>query len=154
MLASYILPQNTVVYFLVESVCMLFPDIVCSFPYIHLIAAVAVYLVCDTFFSACSVSCILEIGNGIHHSLQLTGDAPSLHSDGKMPFLDLGNWTDRRKVDREETRYIVIHEFYAKEVSAKHVTHAHSAMPTSMKRTVLTQELLRVMLICSPLLEW
>ena len=27
-------------------------------------------------------------------------------------------------------------------------------MPTSMKRTVLTQELLRVMLRCSPILEW
>ena len=97
---------------------------------------------------------ILEIGNGIHHSLQLTGDSPSLHDNGKMPTLDLGIWTDRREVSREETRSIVMHEFYAKEVSAKHVTHARSAMPTSMKRTVLTQELLRVMLRCSPLLEW
>ena len=39
---------------------------------------------------------ILEIGNRIHHSLQLTGDAPSLHSYNKMPTLDLGIWTDVR----------------------------------------------------------
>ena len=75
---------------------------------------------------------VLEIGNGIHHSLQLTGDSPSLHDNGKMPTLDLGIWTDRREVSREETRSIVMHEFYAKEVSAKHVTHARSAMPAIM----------------------
>ena len=39
-------------------------------------------------------------------------------------------------------------------VSAKYMTHARSAMPPAMKRTVLTQELLRVMLRCSPRLGW
>ena len=34
------------------------------------------------------------------------------------------------------------------------MTHAQSAMPPDMKRTVLTQELLRVMLRCSPRLGW
>ena len=55
MFASYMIPKNTVVCFFAESVCMLLPSvvrIVSSFPHIHLIAAVTVYLVCDTFFSA------------------------------------------------------------------------------------------------------
>ena len=59
MFASYMLPQNTVICFFAESVCMLLPSVVrvvSSFPHIHLIAAVTVYLVCDTFFSARSVS--------------------------------------------------------------------------------------------------
>merc|ERR1712102_275119 len=59
MLASHMLPQDTVVCSLAESVCMLLPSvvcIVCRFPYIYFFAAVAVYLVCDPFFSASSVS--------------------------------------------------------------------------------------------------
>ena len=56
----------------------------------------------------------------------------------------------------EETKYVVTHEFNHKEVSAKHVMHTRSAMSTTtkMKMTVLTQELLRVMVRCIPLLEW
>ena len=101
-----------------------------------------------------ALECILEIGNGIHRSLQLTGDAPSLHEDRKMPTLDLGLWTGERYILDVGKRCAVMHDFYAKDVSAKHVTHARSAMPPSMKRTIITQELLRVMLRCSPLLEW
>ena len=113
-----------------------------------------------------ALECILRIGNNIHESLQLTGDASSLHDNNRLPTLDLSLWTERYQVTRYqsdtgeaergegEARCRVMHEFYAKEVSAKYVTHARSAMPPSMKRTVLTQELLRVMLRCSPNLEW
>ena len=100
-----------------------------------------------------ALECILRIGNGIHESLQLTGDAPSMHENGKMPTLDLSLWTNNEVVGVEE-KCIVMHEFYAKGVSAKYMTHARSAMPPAMKRTVLTQELLRVMLRCSPRLGW
>ena len=37
-----------------------------------------------------TLECILRIGNGIHQSLQLTGDAPLPHEDRKMATLDLG----------------------------------------------------------------
>ena len=60
-----------------------------------------------------ALECILRIGNGIHESLQLTGDAPSMHDNGKMPTLDLSLWTNNEVVGVEE-RCIVMHEFYAK----------------------------------------
>ena len=39
-------------------------------------------------------------------------------------------------------------------VSSKSVIDARSAMPTKDKRTVLAQDLLRVIMRCSPELEW
>ena len=69
-----------------------------------------------------------------------------------MPILDLKVWLGKGR-DRPEND-IVLHEFYYKEVATKAVTHARSAMPSSMKRTTMTQELLRIMLRCSPELEW
>ena len=68
--------------------------------------------------------------------------------------MDLELWTEERTNDDGTSKTVILHEFYAKEVSAKTITHARSAMPAAMKRTILTQELLRVMLRCSPLLEW
>ena len=47
-----------------------------------------------------------------------------------------------------------MHEFYAKEISSKMVVHARAAMLMQMKRTILTQQMLRVMLNCSQHLEW
>ena len=48
----------------------------------------------------------------------------------------------------------VLHEFYSKEIASKAVTHADSAMSMQSKRNILTSEMLRVFLRCSPLLEW
>ena len=93
-------------------------------------------------------------GNSIHKSTEITVDAPYRHQDRKLPMLDIKAWTEERVNENGTTKTIILHEFYAKEVSAKSITHARSAMPAAMKRTVLTQELLRVMLRCSPLLEW
>ena len=47
-----------------------------------------------------------------------------------------------------------MHEFYHKTVSSKAMIHRRTAMPTSKKRTIITQEILRVMTRCSPNLEW
>ena len=49
---------------------------------------------------------------------------------------------------------VIIYEFYAKEIASKVVINARSAMSASVKRTELTQEVLRVLLNCSPLLPW
>ena len=46
------------------------------------------------------------------------------------------------------------HEYYSKEVSSKSLIDARSAMPLRNKRTVLTQDLLRILMRCSPELEW
>ena len=93
-------------------------------------------------------------GNRIHDSIQLTGDAASMHENSRLPTLDLAIWSEERTQEDDNKASVILHEFYAKDVSAKMVTHARSAMPSSMKRTVLTQEVLRVILRCSPLLEW
>lgn len=44
--------------------------------------------------------------------------------------------------------------FYVKEVSSKSVIDASSALPMSVKRTVMTQEILRILLNCSINLPW
>ena len=92
---------------------------------------------------------IQEIGNYIHPSIQLEVHFPSNHEDGKMPILDLKVWTERKK-----NKTIIMHEFYSKDVSSKAVINAKSAIPWSTKRTVLTQEVLRVLLNCSKELPW
>ena len=88
---------------------------------------------------------IREIGDNIHKSIKLEADYPSNHSDGKVPILDLKVWISDSKV---------MHEYYAKQVSSKAVISNRSAMPLRDKRTVLTQEILRIILRCSPSLPW
>ena len=71
---------------------------------------------------------------------------PSKHDDLKVPILDMGMYVNNGRK--------VVYELYSKEVSSKCVINARSAAPWSMKRTVLTQEVLRVLLNCSTDLEW
>ena len=49
---------------------------------------------------------------------------------------------------------MVLDEFYSKDVASKCVINARSALPWSCKRTVLTQEILRIFLNCSRELPW
>ena len=90
---------------------------------------------------------IREIGNTIHKSIQLEADYTSNYPDMKVPILDVKVWV-------ESTSNRVLHEYYSKPVSSKSVIDARSAMPQKNKRTVLTQDLLRVILRCSPDLAW
>ena len=86
------------------------------------------------------------MGDKIHDSIQLETDCPENHSDRKVPILDIKVWVNNKG--------IIMHEYYSKPVSSKSVVDARSAMPWKTKRTVLTQDLLRVILRCSPELEW
>ena len=49
---------------------------------------------------------------------------------------------------------VIMYEFYAKEIASEAVINVRSAMSTSVKGTVLTQEVLHVLLNCSPPLPW
>ena len=89
---------------------------------------------------------VTAVGNSIHESTQLEYDCPSMHDDGKMPILDLKVWVNETNV--------IKHEFYAKDVSSKSVIHRNSALPDTVKRTVLSQEALRRLLNCSRDLPW
>ena len=89
---------------------------------------------------------IRRIGDDVHESVELEVDYASKHGDAKVPILDVKMYvSDGRNI---------IYEFYMKDVSSKCVINARSAAPLSMKRMVLTQEILRVILNCSPDLEW
>ena len=89
---------------------------------------------------------ILAVGNDIHESTQLEYDCPSRYDDNKMPILDLKVWVNEENV--------IMHEFYAKDVSSKAVVHCDSALPENVKRTVLSQEGLRRLLNCSRQIPW
>ena len=88
-----------------------------------------------------------QVGNSIHESIQLEIEVPSNHADNKMPILDLKVW-----IEKIDEIYLILHEFYMKEVSTKSLILAQSALAWSVKRTVLTQEALRIMMNCSRLL--
>ena len=98
---------------------------------------------------------VQEVANTIHPSIQVTIDCPSRHEDAKMPVLDLKAWPtqERDKVTRETTVRIV-HEHYSKEISAKAVVNARSALPVKTKRTIHTQEVVRILRNCSRHLPW
>lgn len=96
-----------------------------------------------------TMAIVKQIGNSIHPSIQLETDCPSNHGDGKMPILDLKVWVQNIGGTNR-----IIHEFYAKDVSSKAVINAKSAFSWRQKRTVLTQEVLRVLLNCSPDVPW
>ena len=62
----------------------------------------------------------------------------------------------RRQDEREEEDgvSVVLHEFYSKDVASKCVINARSALPWNSKRTILAQEVLRILLNCSRELPW
>ena len=49
---------------------------------------------------------------------------------------------------------VVLHEFYSKDIASKCVINARSALSWSCKRTILAQEVLRILLNCSRELPW
>ena len=102
-----------------------------------------------------TMTLIKQIRNDIHSSIQLEVDYPSNHWDGKLPIHDLKVWIETKEKETEkqvEKASLIMYEFYSKSVASKAVINAKSALNWSTKRTVLTQEVLRVLLYCSRLL--
>ena len=89
-----------------------------------------------------------SVANSIHHSIEMEIDYPSRHDDRKLPILDLKiRIESRERREQQQNENIILHGFYSKEVSSKCVVDARSALPWNNKRTILTQELLRILLI-------
>ena len=84
------------------------------------------------------------VASSIHPSIRVTIDYPSKHQTGKVPMLDVQMW-----IEEIDGRMILVYEHYEKEMATKSVIHSNSALPTSSKRTILTQEVLRILLHCS-----
>ena len=89
-----------------------------------------------------------ELGDDIHSSIKLEYECPSMHTDKKLPVLDVKIWIETGESNK------LLHEYYQKTVASRMVIHARSSLPWSTKRTVLTQEVLRILLRCSPELPW
>ena len=103
----------------------------------------------DMMADARTMLILQSVGNDIHPSIQVEVDYPSRYVDRKMPILDLKVWPEDT-----ETGVKIMHEHYMIVVSSKSIVHAVSALPWSVKRTVLTQEGLRIFLNCSRDLPW
>ena len=97
-----------------------------------------------------NMNMLKEIGNKIHKCIQLEIDTPSMHEDKKLPILDLKVWIG----DIPNRGRHILHEFYCKDIASKSVIHARSSIPWANKRTIMTQEILRIMLNCSRKLPW
>ena len=80
-----------------------------------------------------------SISTHIHPSIRLTVDYPSNYPDGKVSMLDIKMWIET--IDNQRR---IMYEHYEKEMVTKAVMNANSAVPQQTKRTVLTQELLRI----------
>ena len=92
---------------------------------------------------------IKQVGNDIRPSIQLEVDYPSNHQGGKLPILDLKVWVESRekKTEGQVGKVSAItYEFHSKCMASKAVINARSALTWSTKRTVLTQEVLRVLM--------
>ena len=87
---------------------------------------------------------IQTIANTIHRSIRMTIDYPSRYNDHKVPMLDLKMW-----IEEIEGVWRIVYEHYEKAMATKMLIHAKSAIPVKVKRTVLTQEMLRIILHCS-----
>ena len=98
---------------------------------------------------------VQRMGNEVHSSIELTFDCPTRNTDRKMPILDLKVWlASIFDETTHESRVLVLHEYYHKDVASRAVISARSAVPWRDKRTILTQEVLRVLRNCSKYLPW
>ena len=106
---------------------------------------------CDEY----NMTLVQQMANGIHQSIETTVDYPSRNADKKIPILDLKVWL-ASIFDQvtHETSVKILHEYYHKDVASRAVINARSAIPWKAKRTILTQEILRVLRNCSRYLQW
>ena len=80
-----------------------------------------------------------DVANEVDPMLQFTIDTPCNHSNGKMPALDI-----QVRINKQENCRID-YEFFEKPTKNPRVILSDSALSTSSKRTILTQECLRRM---------
>ena len=79
-----------------------------------------------------------EIAEEVDPMLKFTIDTPCSHDDNKIPVLDL-----KVNVNKKENQRIDF-EFYEKPTKHKQVILSNSALSMDKKRTILTQECLRI----------
>ena len=89
---------------------------------------------------------LLDIANNVMECIKMEADMPSKNEDRKLPILDMKVWTNEDGC--------IAYQHYEKPVSSKAVLHAKSAHPSTCKRSVHTQEIVRRLLNSAPSLDW
>ena len=88
---------------------------------------------------------VVNMGNSIYNMVQLTGECPSENLKRKMPLLNTEIWVENNVVQYNDFR---------KPCSNPLVMLEMSAMPASIKRTALTQTVIRIRRNTRPELPW
>ena len=83
------------------------------------------------------------MANSILPFIQMKEEVASDCPEEKLPMLDFRVWKENKENEEGEIEIIIHHEFYEKPMSSKLVMMERSALPTRMKITTLTQEIIR-----------
>ena len=97
---------------------------------------------------------IQQVAGEIHASIEVTVDCQPMNNDLKVRILDMKVWLEEMKEGGEKGQVIILYEYFYKEMASKAVIDARSAMPLKTKRTILTQEVIRILRNCSRRLPW
>ena len=87
---------------------------------------------------------ILKMANTIEPDIEVTADIPSENEEGKLPVLDLKMWVEQIEGEGGESYPELRHEYYEKGMVAPRVIDQKSALSERIKRTTLTQEVIRI----------
>ena len=93
---------------------------------------------------------VKRIADGIDPSLTVSTDVCANYTDRRLPVLDIKTW-----IGRDGSGIVrVLHTYYMKDVSSRLVMSESSSHGSSMRRSVMVNELYRVMRNCSVFLDW
>ena len=89
-------------------------------------------------------------------TIEVTVDCQPMNTDLKVRILDMKVWLEVEEIKegREKGLVKVLYEYFYKEMASKAVIDARTAMPLRSKRTILTQEVVRILRNCSRRLPW
>ena len=92
---------------------------------------------------------IKKIANSVAGCIQWEEAVPSSSPGGRLPILDLQCWHSDTSGNST-----IFYTFYRKPMANQQVMLFNSAMPEHMKRTTLSQEVIRILRNCHPDLPW
>ena len=93
---------------------------------------------------------VKRLADSIDPSLTVSTDVCTNYPDKRLPVLDIKTW-----IGRDSSGVVrVLHTYYMKDVSSRLVMSENSSHGSSMRRSVMVNELYRVMRNCSVYLDW
>ena len=90
--------------------------------------------------------CFVESLSTIDPEIQTSFDVPSDFPDGKMPYLDTKQWMEYN--DEKYPQGKLLHQHFVKPMATRIVVEKESAIGEREKRTIHTQEIIRIFRNC------